>query len=336
MKLVVFLFSFSYFHSTFAQFNGVFNEVDLYARSAPKNLQSIDELVTFFSNKPSTHLEKARMIYVWLTENISYDARAYNLKNPGDNSPFNVFKTKKAVCAGFANLYTELGEKMGLEIKTVLGLAKGYEFESDVFDNLEESVNHAWNVIKIEGEWRVFDATWGEGFGTSNKKGKLVSTKEFNNTWFSVNPKSAIFSHLPVDNKHQFVVPQVSFEIFLALPFLTTDIFNSGWISPDEILLKAKEKKKIDLPEYTSPLTQLKLTAPKDRILKKGKPHEFILESDEILKAFFYVNENEIVPFHVEGGKFKCTLNSKIIGVYDLVIALQNGQNYVLLQYELE
>ena len=85
-----------------------FSEIDIFARSAPKNIQTIDGLVSYFSKKAFTPIEKTRLIYVWLAENISYDDRAYNSKNIGDNSASSVIKSKKAVCAGFANYILKL------------------------------------------------------------------------------------------------------------------------------------------------------------------------------------------------------------------------------------
>jgi hypothetical protein len=312
-----------------------FQEVDRYARNAPKNVQSIDELASYFSSIESKPIEKARMIYVWLTDNISYDAKAYNLKNIGDNSSSTVFKTKKAVCAGFANLYTDLGEKLGLEIETISGVAKGYEFEENVSDDLEESINHAWNAIRIDGEWRVFDATWGEGYGMSNKKGKLESTKKFDETWFNVNPVNALFTHFPEDMNKQYINNPIRFESFLTLPYLLPSAFNSGWLNPEEILTKQKENKKIDLPEFFSSLNDLKLSAPKDRILKKGKPNDFIIESKEIDKVYVLINEEEFIFFDQKGSKFQYVLNTKNPGEY--VIAVTKGEeSYPLLQYVIE
>ena len=312
-----------------------FQEVDRYARNAPKNVQSIDELVSYFSSIQAKPIEKARMIYVWLTDNISYDSKAYNLKNIGDNSSSTVFKTKKAVCVGFANLYTDLGEKLGLEIETISGVAKGYEFEENVSDDLEESINHAWNAIRIDGEWRVFDATWGEGYGMSNKKGKLESTKKFDETWFNVNPVNTLFTHFPEDMNKQYINNPIRFESFLTLPYLLPSAFNSGWLNPEEILTKQKENKKIDLPEFFSSLNDLKLSAPKDRILKKGKPNEFIIESKEIDKVYVLINEEEFIFFDQKGSKFQYVLNTKNPGEY--VIAVTKGEeSYPLLQYVIE
>jgi hypothetical protein len=313
-----------------------FEQIDVFARMAPKNIETIDNLVKYLSEKATTDIEKARLIYVWLADNISYDERAYNSNSIGDNSAQTVFKTKKAVCAGFANLYTEIGEKMGLEIVTVAGVAKGYEFEEDLTEDLDESVNHAWNLIKINNEWRVFDATWGEGYGSSNKKGKLQMTKKFNANWFNVHPNVAIFTHLPQDFTKQYINPTISYINYLALPYLTPGDFNTGWITPEEILVKMNEKKKLDLPNIYSEFFDLKLRAPKERILKKGKPHEFSLKSKDVQKVFIYVNEEEIIPFIFEGESFKYTLNTKTTGSYNVVIMDHNNDLYTIFEYTVE
>ncbi|MEN9744027.1 MAG: hypothetical protein RLZZ65_1832 [Bacteroidota bacterium] len=100
----------------------------------------------------------------------------------------------KAVCAGFADLYTELGKRVGLNIKTVTGYSKGFGYtQGDDFS----SSNHAWNAIEIEGQWHIFDATWGQGYGIPGKNGELVCVKQFNPDWFDIEPEYAIFTHLP-------------------------------------------------------------------------------------------------------------------------------------------
>ena len=89
-----------------------FITIDAYARSCPANAKTnLDALSTYLRKSTRTDLEKARSIYVWLTANISYDAKAFNTEIYGDQSPEGVLKSKKAVCAGFAELYTALGER---------------------------------------------------------------------------------------------------------------------------------------------------------------------------------------------------------------------------------
>jgi hypothetical protein len=133
----------------------------------------------------------------------------------------------------------------------------------------------------------------------------------------------------------QYINNPIRFESFLTLPYLLPSAFNSGWLNPEEILTKQKENKKIDLPEFFSSLNDLKLSAPKDRILKKGKPNEFIIESKEIDKVYVLINEEEFIFFDQKGSKFQYVLNTKNPGEY--VIAVTKGEeSYPLLQYVIE
>ena len=50
--------------------------------------------------------------------------------------------------------------QLNLEIETVTGYSKGYGYSPS---KRFKDVDHAWNLIKIDGAWRMFDATWGEG-----------------------------------------------------------------------------------------------------------------------------------------------------------------------------
>ncbi len=51
-------------------------------------------------------------------------------------------------------MYLELADRMGLHCK--------YD-EGDAQSSNGEWGGHAWNLVKIEGQWRAVDATWAAG-----------------------------------------------------------------------------------------------------------------------------------------------------------------------------
>ncbi len=59
---------------------------------------------------------------------------------------YNMLKSGKSVCMGYALLYDELLTRIGIESCAVLSPAT--------------SLNHMWNEIKINGEWYHVDITW--------------------------------------------------------------------------------------------------------------------------------------------------------------------------------
>ena len=313
-----------------------FGSIDTYAKAYPNKNTSIDELANYFLLKETSDLEKARMIYVWLAENINYDDHGYNSKQLGDNSAEGVLKTKLAVCAGFANLYQALGEKIGLNIITLTGLAKGYSYDRDLYDNIEDATNHAWNAINIDGVWTIFDATWGQGYAFTNTKGKLESKKVFKNCWFNVDPKISIFSHLPKENDKQFLIPTISFETFLEIPNIKPPAFSSGWLNADELLLKIKEKKILDIPNYYPITENILVKAPTERLLKKGKPHTFTVESAEFKNVFLVVDDEDWIQFNTTSTGWNYTLNTKSSGTIVVIVQLLDGTALRLLEYEIE
>lgn len=313
-----------------------FTSIDDYAKAYPKKTSTIDELANYFLLKEASDLEKARMIYVWLAENINYDDHGYNSKQFGDNSAEGVLQNKVAVCAGFANLYQALGDKMGLKIITLRGLAKGYGYDESSYDNIEEATNHAWNAINIDGVWKIFDATWGQGYGTTNKKGKLVSKKEVGNVWFNVDPKISIFSHLPEESEKQFFSPTISFETFLEMPNIVPTAFLSGWLNADDLLLKIKAKKVIDIPNHYFLSEKIFVKAPTDRLLKKGKPHTFIIESIELNNVFLVDDDEKWILFNKTSAGWNYTLNTKSPGTIKVVGKMLDGTLLLLFEYEIE
>lgn len=313
-----------------------FTSIDDYAKAYPKKTSTIDELANYFLQKEASELEKARMIYVWLAENINYDDHGYNSKQFGDNSAEGVMKNKLAVCEGFANLYVSLGEKLGLKIIKVTGLAKGYDYDGDSYDNVEDASNHAWNAINIDGVWKIFDATWGQGYAFTNSKGKLVSKKEVGNEWFNIDPKISIFSHLPEESDKQFLSPTISFETFLEMPNIVPSAFSSGWLNADELLLKIKEKKVLDIPNHYSLSENTLIKAPTERLLKKGKPHAFMIESIELDNVFLVVDEEEWIQFNKTSAGWNYTLNTKTPGTIEVVAKMLDGTLLILFEYEIE
>lgn len=79
----------------------------------------MEELSQILSKYAKTEADKARIIYTWITYNISYDVGALNdLFNNNiypDVRTEIVLNTRSTICSGYANLYQQLA-KNGLKI----------------------------------------------------------------------------------------------------------------------------------------------------------------------------------------------------------------------------
>ena len=140
-----------------------FSELDRFAKELNYSGTSITELANLLAQNATTETEKARIIYAWITQHITYDLVAFNDavyhdKYP-DVSAEKVLRDRTTICSGYSNLYYALAEAMNLESAIVIGYAKGATPSMARF----QDVNHSWNAVKIDNAWYLLDATWGAG-----------------------------------------------------------------------------------------------------------------------------------------------------------------------------
>lgn len=104
-----------------------------------------------------TDLEKEFAINQYLCDTIEYDMAAlenaeannYEHTDPEFNDSFTAYGALingKCVCAGYAAAMKLLCEEAGLEAIVTTGM-------------LEGQLSHAWNKVKLDGQWQVVDAT---------------------------------------------------------------------------------------------------------------------------------------------------------------------------------
>ena len=104
-----------------------------------------------------SELEKEIAINQYLCDTAEYDTAA--LENAGENdfedvddefndsfTPYGVLLNKTGVCSSYAGAFKLLAEEAGLECIVVTGYLDG-------------ELPHAWNKVKIDGEWQIVDST---------------------------------------------------------------------------------------------------------------------------------------------------------------------------------
>jgi hypothetical protein len=128
----------------------------------------------------------------------------------------------------------------------------------------------------------------------------------------------------------------ISFETYLEMPTIKPPAFSSGWLNADELLLKIKEKKILDIPNYYPITDNILVNAPTERILKKGKPHMFTIESGEFKNVFLVVDDEDWIQFNTTSTGWNYTLNTKSSGTIVVIVQLLDGTSLTLLEYEIE
>ncbi len=233
-----------------------FAAIDAYAsRVSNADASSIPRLGSALSAGARNDKEKARAAFRWITRNIAYDTHAFFSGNFGDMSAENVLKTRKAVCDGYAQLFQALSESMGLEAERIVGNSKGYGYLAGA--EATGSANHAWNTVKVNGEWQLVDCTWGAGYVDTDRK--FVS--RFNDFYFLTPPNQFIYDHFPDDPDKQLLSPPVSKESYEDLVSVRSAFFRFGLglVTHRESLIRASKRVDIvvNAPDDVSLVTQL-------------------------------------------------------------------------------
>lgn len=234
-KLFYFIFS---FFVSFSALATNYSSVDDLAKNA-KEYPDLKILVKELTNRLQTEEEKARVIYAWIVYHIEYDDYKANVIIDGTTREKNrlykvendIYKTRTGVCADIAELYVRMATMAGLK-SVYIG---GYAGNNLTKRNLEEH-RHAWNAVKIKGEWKLLDATWGingRDFGTDlkntsqyknallkrerdKKRKSAIKNKTIDNRYFFPDPKELIKTHYPENEKWQLIKPKKNLNRFLA------------------------------------------------------------------------------------------------------------------------
>ncbi len=141
---------------------------------ARKDKTDASLLVSKLVKDKTNEKEKFDAIFYWVAKNIQYDESFfYTVSDYGPETIKNILKTKKTICLGYAQLMDSFCLLAGINNVTVFGFAKGRYY--DVGDSIYGH-NHAWNAVRLDGLWYLYDATWSHGVHTIQytKKAKFI------------------------------------------------------------------------------------------------------------------------------------------------------------------
>jgi transglutaminase-like putative cysteine protease len=151
-------------------------------RSVETDLASVAKYLVEGERDP---FQRVKAIHDYIADRVEYDAPGYVAKVYPSPSPEDVFKTRRAVCAGYANLFAAMGKAAGEEVVTISG-----EAITPVEDTGVGA--HAWNAVRIEGKWYLVDVTWDAGMVRGTLFGRSYGTN-----YLFVPPEQMVQDHLP-------------------------------------------------------------------------------------------------------------------------------------------
>jgi len=169
---------------------------------------------------------KVMAISFWISQNIRYDYRAFLSRTYLSTSSRHTLKNRSALCGGYAQLFKEMCQAVGVKCEVVHGYTKDFDFFPD--DDFYRA-EHAWTLVKIDGEWNAIDLTWASSQIVRRRQWlakffyklfkwdydtKYKAKRIFNSDWLYVPAEEFIYSHLPISDAFQMLSSPVSIEDF--------------------------------------------------------------------------------------------------------------------------
>ena len=200
-----------------------YRAVDQHALNAPATAASSFKTLARWLTEPfHSDEEKTRAIFRWITQNISYDVDAFFLGRYMSGRAEDALKNKRGVCEGYSGLFEQLARAAGIAAVKISGFAKGYGYAAG--GTIGAIPNHAWNAVKINGEWKLLDCTWGAGYIGDDRK----FHREFNPHYFFTAPEEFVFDHLPEEQQWQLLDHPRSKEEYQTMVYLRPKFFALG------------------------------------------------------------------------------------------------------------
>jgi hypothetical protein len=192
--------------------------------------QLVDHIKTFSKNKPI--IDRLWMVFYWIARNIEYDTVPYVGKKHVDKSAEAVFRTKKAINDGYANIFKRLCNDLDLTCEKIHGHSKAYVFDS--CNKLSVPIDHMWNAVQINQYWYLVDLTLSAGYLDDNQ----VFKRELNSYYFLSRSNEMIYHHFPADERWQLLQQPIKMSQYMQMPKLWPKFFQLDLqlISPRDII----------------------------------------------------------------------------------------------------
>lgn len=124
----------------------------------PKNLAVFDacqRILGEIVSSSMTDYEKELAVNDWMVLNAQYDpaelsSHPVGKPDPDNDNPYGFLTHGVGICLGYATTFQLFMDLLDIECVTVRGFAYGWTEE------------HAWNMVRLEGDWYCVDVTWND------------------------------------------------------------------------------------------------------------------------------------------------------------------------------
>lgn len=129
-----------------------------YSNVTEDDINTINSILNSIIKPGMIETEKIRTVHNWIVCNTTYNDNYYD-RGDSFNHVSNLLNNKTGVCQGYSVTFYIFMKQMGIPCTLVMGKT--------------DKVSHAWNAVKLDGNWYYIDVTWDDPVvnGTSNYPG---------------------------------------------------------------------------------------------------------------------------------------------------------------------
>jgi len=171
-----------------------------------KDVEEYEKQIIQVKNNIVAHLngksdyEKVKIVHDYLIDTVDYEK---NLSKHDIYNLYGALVNKKCVCEGYAKAFQYLMNEIGIENTIIIGTGT---------NSRNETENHAWNYVKLDGKWYAVDVTWDDPIITGG--GKLTNKARYE--YFLKGSNTMNANHFPSGKFTQdgktFKYPELSVE----------------------------------------------------------------------------------------------------------------------------
>jgi transglutaminase/protease-like cytokinesis protein 3 len=218
MKKILFFIIFCSFN--LKSQNTTYFDIEKHVDSIRENSFDKINVLTQRLIKPAQNdIQKVRIIFYWVAKNFRYTEEDYNdvfwkdYKDGRDVAQVS-FNYKNGSCRGYASVMKVMLDEARIENELVRGHLKKLKSKAD-----SVSINHLWNVVKINNQWLPIDVT----------QAITINHTKVYDFFCLTNPSDLIHSNYPEDKKWVLLKDSISIETYHKIPYHSLNYFDLGF-----------------------------------------------------------------------------------------------------------
>lgn len=206
MKKAIIIIFFFLGGMSFAQDGFMSYKVERAIKAMPgKEKESPETIADYIREEVNSgDISRAYAIYYFVAHHLEYNfakTRRITLNASRDEIIEDALRDRVGVCQHYAELFNAIARKLDMASVVIPGYTKQ--------DGKVVDVPHSWNGLQLNGEWYLFDPTWGAGYLQGDEY-----QSRFTVAYFMVPPEKMVKTHMPFDPLLQFLEEPVSHYTF--------------------------------------------------------------------------------------------------------------------------